>query len=203
MGQREWFSPQFSAKVKRVIDIFLTMLLAPLAAPLVLICTVAIKLDSPGPVFFIQERLGLNGVPFKLIKLRTMVDNAESQIPQWCRDNDPRITRVGRILRKFRLDEVPQLLNVLKNDMSLVGPRPIRQHFTDLLAKEIPGYHLRLLAKPGLTGLAQVYAGHANTLESHARMLRYDLSYLIHQSIALDVVILFKTIRTVVLGRGR
>ncbi len=166
-------------------------------------CALAIKLDSRGPVFFVQERLGLSGKPFKLIKLRTMVDNAENSIPQWCQDNDPRITRVGKILRKLHLDELPQLLNVLKNEMSLVGPRPIRRHFTDMLAQEIPFYRLRLLAQPGLTGWAQVHSGHANTIASHAQMLQYDLFYLIHQSFWLDLVVLLKTVRTIISGEGR
>jgi exopolysaccharide biosynthesis polyprenyl glycosylphosphotransferase len=203
LSQKELFSPRFIEKVKRAFDIFFTLLLLPFALPLVLICALAIKLDSSGPVFFIQERLGLGGAPFKVIKLRTMVDNAENTIPQWCKDNDPRITRVGKILRKLRLDELPQLLNVLRNEMSLVGPRPIRRHFTDMLAQEIPSYRLRLLAKPGLTGWAQVHAGHANTMASHAQMLQYDLFYLVHQSLWLDLVILLKTVRTILLGKGR
>jgi exopolysaccharide biosynthesis polyprenyl glycosylphosphotransferase len=203
LSQKKFFSTRLAALVKRATDIFLTLLLLPLAFPLLCICALAIKLDSRGPILFIQERLGLGGKPFKILKLRTMIVNAEKNVPQWCKDDDPRITRVGKILRKLRLDEVPQLLNVLKNDMSLVGPRPIRQHFTDLLAKEVPFYRLRLLAKPGLTGWAQVHAGHANTVANHAKMLQYDLFYLINQSFWLDFVILCKTIRTVLLGKGR
>lgn len=199
----ELFSPGNRTTLKRVADIFLTLLLLPLAVPLILICALAIKLDSKGPVFFIQERLGLGGVPFKLIKLRTMIDNAENNGPQWCNDNDPRITRVGNVLRKLRLDELPQLWNVLKNDMSLIGPRPIRRHFTDMLAEEMPLYRLRLLAKPGLTGWAQVHVGHANTMAGHARMLEYDLYYLMHRSVWLDCRILLKTVQTILLGKGR
>jgi exopolysaccharide biosynthesis polyprenyl glycosylphosphotransferase len=203
LSQREFFSPRLAAVVKRTADIFLTLLLLPLALPVLLISALAIKLDSQGPILFIQERLGLGGKPFKLLKLRTMVVNAENNMPQWCKDNDPRITRVGKILRKLRLDELPQLLNILKNDMSLVGPRPIRRHFTDLLAKEVPFYQWRLLAKPGLTGWAQVHAGHANTIAAHAQMLQYDLFYLIHQSLCLDLIILFKTVLTILYGKGR
>jgi exopolysaccharide biosynthesis polyprenyl glycosylphosphotransferase len=202
-SQKEIFFPYLSEQLKRAVDLFLTMLLLPLALPALLICAAAIKLDSKGPIFFIQERLGLNGVPFTMIKFRTMINDAEKNTPQWCKDNDSRITRVGRVLRKWRLDELPQLLNVLKNDMSLVGPRPIRRHFTEMLAKEIPFYRLRLLAKPGLTGWAQVHSGHANTQESHAQMMQYDLFYLIHNSLWLDVLILMKTIRIIVLGKGR
>jgi len=188
---------------KRAFDIGLTLLLSPFALVVVFFCALAIKLDSRGPVFFLQERLGLDGKPFKLVKLRTMIDNAEKNTPQWCRDNDPRITRVGRILRKLRLDEVPQLLNVLKNEMSLIGPRPIRRHFTDLLAREIPFYRLRLLAKPGLTGWAQVHSGHANTLESHTQMIQYDLYYVFNPSLWLDFLTLLKTVRVILLGKGR
>lgn len=195
--------PRFAAMLKRAVDIFLTSLLLPPSLPLLLISALAIKLDSRGPVFFIQERLGQNGKPFKMLKLRTMIVDAEQHAPQWCQDNDPRVTRVGKILRKLRLDELPQLLNVLRNDMSLVGPRPIRQHFTDLLAQEIPFYRLRLLAKPGLTGWAQVHAGHANTVAGHAKMLQYDLFYLLHRSLWLDLTILLKTVGTVALGKGR
>jgi exopolysaccharide biosynthesis polyprenyl glycosylphosphotransferase len=203
LSRREFCSPRLAPIIKRMADIFFTLLLLPLALPVLLISALAIKMDSQGPVFFIQERLGLSGEPFRILKLRTMVVDAEKNMPQWCKDNDPRITGVGKILRKLRLDELPQLLNVLKNDMSLVGPRPIRQHFTDLLVKEVPYYRLRLLAKPGLTGWAQVHAGHANTVASHAQMLQYDLFYLIHQSFWLDMAILLKTIRIILLGKGR
>ena len=203
LSQKEFSSSRVAAILKRTADIFFTLLLLPLALPVLLISALAIKLDSQGPIFFVQERLGLGGKPFKLFKLRTMIVNAENNIPQWCKDNDPRITRVGKILRKLRLDEFPQLLNILKNDMSLVGPRPIRHHFIDLLAREVPFYRWRLLAKPGLTGWAQVHAGHANTVVGHAQMLQYDLFYLFHQSLWLDLVILFKTVRTILLGKGR
>lgn len=203
MSQRKFFSSRIIASIKRAVDIIFTLLLLPWAVPLIILCAIAIKLDSKGPVFFIQERLGIDGVPFKLIKLRTMVDKAEKNVPQWCKDNDPRITRVGKILRKLRLDELPQLFNVLKNEMSLVGPRPIRQYFTDMLAMEVPFYRLRLLAKPGLTGWAQVHAGHANTIEAHVQMLQFDLYYLIHQSFWLDLIILVRTVRTILLGLGR
>jgi exopolysaccharide biosynthesis polyprenyl glycosylphosphotransferase len=203
LSQKEFVSPRLAASIKRAMDIFFTLLLLPLALPVLGICALAIKLDSSGPIFFVQERLGLNGNPFNLWKLRTMVVNAEGDAPQWCQDNDPRITRVGKILRKLRLDELPQLLNVLRSDMSLVGPRPIRRHFTDLLAQEVPFYRLRLSAKPGLTGWAQVQGGHANTVATHARMLQYDLFYLIHQSVWLDLLILLKTIRIILLGKGR
>jgi lipopolysaccharide/colanic/teichoic acid biosynthesis glycosyltransferase len=202
-GKKDLSPPRERQILKRAGDILITLLLLPLAVPLILICALAIKLDSTGPVFFIQERLGLGGAPFKMIKLRTMIENAENSGPQWCKDNDPRITRVGKILRKLRLDELPQLWNVLKNEMSLIGPRPIRRHFTDLMAQELPLYRVRLMVKPGLTGWAQVHIGHANTKEDHARMLHYDLFYLSNQSLWLDFLILLKTVPTILQGKGR
>lgn len=191
------------AVVKRLLDLLLALLLLPVALPVLAVCALAIKLDSQGPVFFVQERLGQGGVPFRLFKLRTMVVEAEPHGPQWCRDHDPRITRVGRVLRRLRLDELPQIFNVLKNDMSFVGPRPIRAHFTSLLAREIPFYRLRLRAKPGLSGWAQVHSGHANTVAAHALMLQYDLFYLLHRSLLLDLLVIFKTIRVILTGQGR
>jgi len=171
--------------------------------PLLLIVALAIKIDSEGPVFFLQERLGQNGVPFRLVKLRTMIHHAERTTgPQWCYENDVRITRVGKILRKLRVDELPQLFNVFTGKMSLVGPRPIRQYFTEKLAQEIPFYKLRLLAKPGLTGWAQVNFGHAHSVDAHSQTLQYDLFYMVHQSIWLDLIIIFKTVKVVVWGKG-
>lgn len=191
------------AFAKRLLDLTLALLLLPVALPVLAVCALAIKLDSKGPVFFIQERLGEGGVPFRLYKLRTMVVEAEAGGPQWCRDHDPRITRVGRVLRRLRLDELPQIFNVLKNDMSFVGPRPIRAHFTELLAREIPFYRLRLLAQPGLSGWAQVHSGHANTVAAHALMLQYDLFYLLNRSLFLDFLVILKTIKVLLTGQGR
>lgn len=202
-ARRESFFPAMAERLKRLMDLGLALLALPLALPICLIVSVAIKWDSPGPVLFIQERLGLNEVPFKLYKFRTMVDNAEALTgPKWSTADDPRITRVGRILRKLRLDELPQLLNVLKGDMSIVGPRPIRKHFADIIDKEVPHYRLRFLAKPGLTGWAQVNYDYAGSNEGQAEKLQYDLFYLVHQSLWLDLLILFKTIKTMVWGKG-
>jgi lipopolysaccharide/colanic/teichoic acid biosynthesis glycosyltransferase len=174
-AQREIFFPGIADRMKRVYDILFVLFLLPLAMPLLLISALVIKIDSAGPVLFIQERLGQKELPFRLFKLRTMVHHAENHGPQWCIENDSRITKVGKFLRKLRLDELPQFLNVLKGEMSLVGPRPIRQHFTEMLSKKIPFYKLRLLAKPGLTGWAQINYGHAHTNEGHSQMLQYDL----------------------------
>ena len=202
-AQKEIFFPTAAGRLKRSIDLFVVLLFLPLAVVLFLIAALAIKLESKGPVFFIQERLGQDEVPFRLYKLRTMIDNAESlNGPQWAVEGDCRITRVGKVLRKLRLDELPQLVNILKGEMSLVGPRPIRQHFTEILAKEIPFYKLRLLVKPGLTGWAQVNSGHAHTNEGHSQVLQYDLFYLINQSLWLDLFILCKTFKVMVWGKG-
>ena len=202
-AQRETFFPGIASKMKRGFDILFALLILTPALPLLLIAALAIKLDSAGPVLFIQERLGQNEVPFRLLKLRTMIHNAERFTgPQWSAEDDPRITRVGRILRKLRLDELPQIFNVLKGDMGVVGPRPIRKHFADILAQEVPYYRLRFLAKPGLTGWAQVNHDYAGSKEGQSEKLQYDLFYLVHQSIWLDLYILFKTLKVVTWGKG-
>ncbi|MBM4293285.1 MAG: exopolysaccharide biosynthesis polyprenyl glycosylphosphotransferase [Deltaproteobacteria bacterium] len=203
-AQKEIFFPTAAANLKRALDLLFVLLLLPVAVPLFLIAALAIKLDSKGPVLFIHERLGKNEVPFRLFKLRTMIDNAESFTgPQWALKDDPRITRVGRILRKLRIDEVPQLINVLKGEMSVIGPRPIRRHFAEILENETPYYRLRFLGKPGLTGWAQVNHDYAGTNEGHKEKLQYDLFYLMHQSLLMDIIILLKTIRVLVWAKGR
>jgi exopolysaccharide biosynthesis polyprenyl glycosylphosphotransferase len=202
-SRRESYFPQVEEKLKRAFDIFFALILSLLSLPVVLIAALAIKLNSSGPVFFIQERLGKNEVPFRLIKLRTMINNAEELTgPQWSSENDPRITRVGKILRKFRLDELPQLINILKGEMSVIGPRPIRRHFADLLVQEIPYYRLRFLGKPGVTGWAQVNHDYAGSNGGQAEKLQYDLFYLVHQSMLIDLLILLKTIRVMFWAKG-
>jgi exopolysaccharide biosynthesis polyprenyl glycosylphosphotransferase len=202
-AQKEVFFPGIAIRMKRAFDILFSLILLPPAFLFLLISALAIKLDSAGPILFIQERLGQNEVPFRLYKLRTMIHNAEKLSgPQWSKDNDPRITRVGWILRKLRLDELPQLFNIFKGEMAVVGPRPIRRHFADLLAEEVPYYRLRFLTKPGLTGWAQVNHDYAGSKEGQSEKLQYDLFYLVHQSMWLDLLILFKTIKVMVWGKG-
>ena len=202
-AQRQNFFPAIGGKVKRAFDVLLVLLLLFVAWPLLLISALAIKLDSAGPVLFTQERLGQNEVPFRLYKFRTMKNNAEALTgPKWSTADDPRITRMGKVLRKMRLDELPQFFNVLKGDMSIVGPRPIRKYFADILVQEVPYYRLRFLAKPGLTGWAQVNYDCAGSNEGQSEKLQYDLFYLVHQSIWLDLLILFKTVQVVVWGKG-
>ncbi len=202
-SQREIFFPGIKDKIKRLFDFIFAICLMPVALPLILLAAAAIRLESKGPALFIQERLGRNEVPFRLFKLRTMVINAEKLTgPKWSEEDDPRITKVGRILRKLRIDELPQIFNVLKGDMSVIGPRPIRRHFADLLDQELPYYRLRFLVKPGLTGWAQVNYDYAGSMEGQSQKLQYELYYLIHQSFLLDLYILLKTIRVMVWGKG-
>ncbi|MDH5559795.1 MAG: sugar transferase [Deltaproteobacteria bacterium] len=162
----------------RGLDILLSVIGILITSPFWILIAIAIRLESKGPAFFVQERLGINQIPFNMIKFRTMRLDAESGGPVWSKQNDPRITRLGFFLRKSRLDELPQLWNILKNDISFVGPRPIRKHFADLLAKEAPEYNQRFLVKPGLTGWAQLYAPYGADTEDQLKKLPYDLRYL-------------------------
>ena len=161
----------------------------------------AIKADSRGPVFFVQERVGLHNVPFRLIKFRTMRPD-DSDTSEWVADNGHRITRVGKVLRKFRLDELPQFLNVLRGDMNLVGPRPHPVSNFNLFMEQIPFYSLRSAVRPGVTGWAQVRYGYANNLKEETEKMRYDLYYVKHLSLWLDLRVLFDTIKVVLFGLG-
>ncbi|MDD4990284.1 MAG: sugar transferase [Candidatus Pacebacteria bacterium] len=181
-------------KVKRLADVIAAALLIAITSPIWAIVTLAIKLDDKGPIFYRQERVGKDRKPFRIWKFRSMVVNAEKMGAVWATKNDPRVTKVGRILKKFHLDEFPQMLNILKGDISLAGPRPERPEFVKQLEKEIPHYHLRHLVKPGFTGWAQVrfiqYA--RSTQESHEKF-QYDLYYIKNRSFLLDLGILLKT----------
>lgn len=179
--------------------LFLTILLAPIG----LLVAIAVKLDSPGPVFYAQERVGLNGQMFRLIKFRSMRQNAENGSgPVWATENDPRITRVGTVLRKLRIDEFPQLINVLRGQMSLVGPRPERPNFVRILEQEINYYDLRHCIRPGITGWAQVCADYGSNVEESRTKLEYDLFYVKNASLLFDALILFKTVKIALCGRG-
>jgi lipopolysaccharide/colanic/teichoic acid biosynthesis glycosyltransferase len=194
--------PFLNGPLKRAMDILLVLLSAPLAIILLGLAALAIKLSSRGPVVFVQERLGRNGVFFPCYKLRTMVEGAEQGVPQWATASDPRVTPVGRFLRQSRLDELPQLYNVWRGDMSFVGVRPIRQHFARLLAAKEPLYYLRFLARPGLTGWDQVHNGYPSTVDGQLRKFRYDLYYLHNASFWLDLLILGKTIMVILRRQG-
>jgi lipopolysaccharide/colanic/teichoic acid biosynthesis glycosyltransferase len=188
---------------KRTADIVLATIGILLTWPLMLFTALIVRLDSKGPALFSQERVGLNGARFTLYKFRSMRTDAEKATgPVWAQKDDPRITRTGRFIRKTRLDELPQLFNVLWGHMSLVGPRPERQVFCDDLARQIPYYNQRHIVKPGVTGWAQINYPYGNTVQDALQKLQYDLFYIKNQSFLFDLSILFQTIKTVVLRKG-
>jgi exopolysaccharide biosynthesis polyprenyl glycosylphosphotransferase len=189
----------FYSFIKRTLDIIFASLAFVISLPFVLFFIALIKIDSPGPALFIQERVGLNGKIFNIYKLRTMRMDAEINGPQWASTDDPRITKLGHFLRKTRIDELPQFVNVLRGDMSLVGPRPERAFFLVKFNHEVPGFTNRLTVKPGLTGWAQVNGGYELTPKEK---LVLDLHYIEHRSIILDIRIMFKTIKVVLTGEG-
>ncbi|MCM3563247.1 TIGR03013 family XrtA/PEP-CTERM system glycosyltransferase [Hydrogenophaga intermedia] len=189
--------------VKRVFDIVSALILLVLTLPLMLVTALLVKLESPGPVFYSQERVGLNGRIFKVVKFRSMRNDAEKDgVPRWATAGDSRVTRIGRILRKVRIDELPQLFCVLKGDMSMVGPRPERPYFVDQLVQDIPFYAVRHSVKPGVTGWAQVSYHYGASKEDTVEKLQYDLYYVKNHSLFLDVVVLFETIGVVLTGSG-
>lgn len=189
---------------KRTSDIVLSLLSLIATAPLAPFIYAAIKLESHGSGFFIQHRVGKNGKVFLAMKFRTMNMHAEKNGPQWAAPNDPRVTRVGRFLRNTRLDELPQLINVLRGDMSFVGPRPERPEFMEALSQKIPFYQERLAIKPGLTGWDQISgAYHSASPEDTMEKLQYDLYYIKNRSLVLDAAILLRTVKTVLSGAGR
>ena len=192
-----------SQRIKRAIDVFLAFVLLICASPIILLCCVLIKLSSRGPVFFSQERVGMQGKAFVIHKLRTMKANAEPNGAQWAKSNDPRITFVGNFLRKSRLDELPQCWNVLKGEMSFVGPRPERPEFTQKLSKVIPYYDLRHMVKPGITGWAQVIFPYGASEKDALKKLQYELFYIKNRSLLLDLNIMIRTSFTVFQRGGR
>lgn len=216
---------------KRVFDIVVASAALMLASPVMLIAALAIRLDSRGPIFFKQERIGINkrrgdrrrssvaieiscrraadrrkevnaGRPFMIYKFRTMVQDAEKGGPKLACENDPRITRVGRLMRKTRIDEIPQFINVIRGDMSFIGPRPERSFYINQVKREVPEFTMRLMVKPGITGLAQVENGYTKTVGEMKGKLFYDLKYIANLSLAQEIRILFKTVYVVVTGKG-
>jgi sugar transferase (PEP-CTERM system associated) len=189
--------------VKRTFDVWAAANLLVLAAPLMLLAALVVWLESGRPIIFRQERVGLNGQVFKLLKFRSMRPDAEKDgVPRWAAAGDPRITRFGRCMRRTRIDELPQIFNILKGEMSFVGPRPERPYFVAQLAQQVAFYGVRHAVKPGLTGWAQVRYSYGASVEDAVRKLEYDLYYVKNHSLLLDLVILFKTVRVVLLGEG-
>lgn len=187
---------------KRMTGFTFSLIGLVLLSPLIVFISVLIKLDSRGPVFYRQERVGENGKVFKLLKFRSMVENAEANGPVWAEEDDKRITSVGRWLRKWRLDEIPQMFNVLKGEMSFVGPRPERPYFVEKLKKEIPYYDRRFSMKPGITGWAQVKYRYGASETDALEKLKFDLYYIKNLSPLLDLLIIFETIKVVLFGKG-
>ena len=199
------FKKSWAKKIcKRSIDLMMSASLMILLSPLFLIMTIAIKLDSKGPIIFSQERVGENNRIYNLYKFRSMRIDAEKETgPVWAKENDDRITRLGHFIRKWRIDEIPQLWNVFKGDMSFVGPRPEREYFVKQLMDEVPYYAERLSVKPGLTGWAQVNYGYGASIKDAIEKLNYDLFYIKNMSILMDIMIVLRTVRTVIFGHGR
>ncbi|MBE0551279.1 MAG: sugar transferase, partial [Ignavibacterium sp.] len=195
--------PEWEKKLKRISDVLISLLILTLTLPLNFLVALAIKLDSKGPVLFKQERIGMNGKNFKIYKFRSMYQDAEKNTgPVWSTKDDPRVTRVGKILRKLRIDEIPQFFNVLKGEMSLVGPRPERSYFVEQLSQQIPYYKRRLKVRPGITGWAQVKHKYDESIEDVKVKLRYDLFYIENMSLRMDIKILARTVLVVLFGKG-
>ncbi|MHB8579114.1 MAG: sugar transferase [Ignavibacteriaceae bacterium] len=195
--------PEWEKKIKRIIDVVVSLLIILITLPVTVFSSIAIALESKGGVFFKQDRCGINGKVFKIYKFRSMKKDAEKLTgPVWSQKDDPRITKVGRFIRRVRIDEIPQMMNVLKGEMSIVGPRPERPFFVEKLSEEIPYYKRRLKVRPGITGWAQVKHKYDETIEDVKIKLRYDLFYIENMSLRMDFKILFRTVFVVLLGKG-
>lgn len=189
--------------IKRAFDIVASLLAMMFFSPIYLLLSVLVAVTSHGPVIYCQERIGLHGKPFRILKFRTMYLNSEPDTPLLSRDNDPRITPVGHFMRKYRLDELPQMWNIFRGDMSIVGPRPERGYFIDQIVKEAPYYCLLYKIRPGLTSWGPIKVGYTDTIEKMIDRLNYDIMYMENMSIQLDLKILFFTIRVICDGKGK
>ncbi len=189
-------------QIKRTMDLCLCLPMLIALSPIILLTALCVRLESKGAAFYTQKRVGLNGKEFIVYKIRSMRSDAEKDGAQWAQARDPRVTRIGRFIRKTRIDELPQLLNVIKGDMSLIGPRPERREFVDDLAAKLPYYNVRHAVKPGITGWAQVCHPYGASLDDSRYKLEYDLFYIKHLSVLLDVKILLKTIGVVLFPKG-
>ena len=199
----EIYYNNFNLRAKRLLDLIFVIIIGICTLPLMIMAAIIVKLESKGPIFFVQERIGEGNKKFNIVKFRSMTTDAEKNGPQWASKNDNRVTRWGKIMRATRIDELPQLWNVLRGEMSFVGPRPEREYFIQQLEKEIPYYNLRHTVKPGLTGWAQVMYPYGASVEDAYRKLQYDLYYIKHHDIIFDIKVLLKTITIVIFGKGR
>lgn len=195
--------PEWEKKLKRISDIAISLIILIITLPLNIFVSILIKIDSRGPVFFKQDRIGMNNKVFKIYKFRSMFEDAEKNTgPVWSKKDDPRVTNIGKIIRQLRIDEIPQFYNVLKGEMSLVGPRPERPFFVEMLSEQLPYYKRRLKVRPGITGWAQVKHKYDESIEDVKVKLRYDLFYIENMSLRMDLKILARTILVVFLGKG-
>ena len=199
----EIYYNSFNLKAKRILDIIFALLIGVCVIPIMIIAAIIIKLESKGPVFFIQERIGEGNKPFKIVKFRSMTTDAEKDGPKWATKNDNRVTKFGKFMRKTRIDELPQLFCIIKGTMSFVGPRPEWDVLSKEYEKEIPYNNLRHMIKPGITGWAQVMYPYGENIEDAKRKLEYDLYYLKHQDFIMDVLVIMKTAKVVLFGKGK